>query len=255
MREGNTSVMKRILVVDDEAPVRHFLRRGLEDAGFCVVEAATGEEALQQIRASAPDVMLLDIMLPDIDGIILCRMVREKGYTSLPILLVTAKDTVSDKITGLNGGADAYITKPFDFAELLAHIRAALRRIEGVAHLSARAQVGDLLVDTRSRRVWRGEEEIELTKTEYDLLELLAQNNGQVLTRERIFERVWGYDTDVGLEIIKVYINYLRAKLNRDGKADLIHTIRGIGYMLCSPQNASADLHICRSLSTLSSIL
>jgi two-component system response regulator MprA len=224
--------MKRILVVDDEGAIRGFLKRGLQYKGFDVLEASTGAEALRQLRLGSPDLVLLDVVLPDANGFDLCRSIREDGYVVLPIILLTARDEVSDKIAGLDEGADDYITKPFDFAELLAHIRAALRRIEGVPHLAVHIQVGDLLLDRKSRRVWRGNRQIDLTKKEYDLLELLAQNAGQVLTKERIFERVWGYDNDAGLEVIKVYINYLRAKLNAGGKADLIQAVRGVGYTL-----------------------
>ncbi len=226
--------MKRILLVDDEPSILSFLKRGLLYKGFEVLEAANGEEALHQLERGSPDLVLLDVILPDQNGFELCRAIREQGYVSLPVLMLTAKDEVSDKIAGLDGGADDYITKPFDFEELVAHIRAALRRVEGVPHLLERIQINDLLIDTRSRLVWRGKRQVELTKKEYDLLELLAQNAGQVLTKERIFERVWGYDNDAGLEVIKVYINYLRAKLNEGGKADLIHAVRGVGYILKS---------------------
>jgi|SwirhisoilCB2_FD_contig_31_18458106_length_978_multi_9_in_0_out_0_1 two-component system response regulator MprA len=230
--------MKRILAVDDETPIRSFLKRGLEYKGFDVLEASTGEEALQQLRTSSPDLLLLDVVLPDVDGMTLCRAIREEGYTTLPILMLTAKDEISDKIAGLDDGADDYITKPFDFLELLAHIRAAFRRVEDVAHLDTRIQVGDVSLDTRSRLAWREGQLLELTKKEYDLLELLARNAGQVLTKTRIFERIWGYDNDAGLEVIKVYINYLRAKLNAGGKPDLIQAVRGVGYTLRADEYA-----------------
>ena len=223
--------MKRILVVDDEPSIQRFLKCGLTHEGFDVREALTGAEALHQLRTSFPDLILLDVMLPDRDGFDLCRSIREQGYVTLPILLLTAKDEVSDKIEGLNDGADDYITKPFDFEELIAHIRAALRRVAEVPRLPEKIFISDLIRDTRSRHVWRGRKQIELTRREYDLLELLARNAGRVLTKERIFERIWGYDNDAGLEVIKVYINYLRAKLNEGGEADPIQAVRGVGYM------------------------
>ena len=226
--------MRRILLVDDEPAILRFLKRALEYKGFEVTEAMTGAEALHHLQSDSPDLMLLDVILPDSNGLDLCRAIRDQGYIRLPILILTARDEVKDKIAGLEGGADDYITKPFDYDELVAHIRAALRRVEGIPHLSEKIHVGDLQIDTSSRRVWRDRREIELTRREYDLLELLAQNAGQVLTKERIFERVWGYDNDASLEVIKVYINYLRAKLNEECKPDLIHAVRGVGYMLKS---------------------
>lgn len=228
--------MKRILVVDDEPVARHTLHRGLTYKGFEVREAATGAETLNQLALNLPDLLLLDVMLPDRDGLALCRTIREQGYLVLPILLVTAKDEARDKIAGLDEGADDYITKPFDFEELVARIRAALRRVEEVPRLPEKMRVGDLFLDTRQRRVWRGARLIELTKKEYDLLEMLMQNAGLVLTKERIFERVWGYDNDcdTGWEIVKVYINYLRTKLNQGGMPNLIQTRRGVGYVLRS---------------------
>ena len=224
--------MKRILVVDDEPSLLCVLHQGLMDKGFEVKDAANGAEALRYLAASFPDLVLLDAMLPDWDGFELCGLIREQGYITLPILLLTARSNVCDKIAGLNEGADDYITKPFDFDELLAHIRAALRRLEGIPRLPEKICVDDLLLDTRLRHVWRGKRSIELTRREYDLLELLMQNAGQVLTKERIFERIWGYENTTGWEIIKVYINYLRAKLNQGGRPDLIQAIRGVGYLL-----------------------
>lgn len=229
---GDDDCMRQILVVDDEPSVLHILHRGLTLKGFTVRDATNGEEAFHQLASHFPDLLLLDVMLPDKDGFTLCRMIREEGYTTLPILLLTAKDDVHDKIIGLDEGADDYITKPFDFEELIAHIRAALQRSEGVSHFPEKLCIGDLFLDTQRRQVWRGAKAIELTKREYEVLELLAQNAGRVLTKERIFERVWGYNNDTSLEVIKVYINYLRAKLNEGGLPNLIHVVRGVGYML-----------------------
>lgn len=223
---------KQILVVEDEQQILHFLQRGLVYKGFEVVTATSGEDALAKVSETSPDLVLLDIMLPDFDGIEVCRYLRSIGNTTLPILMLTAKDERTDKIVGLESGADDYITKPFDFEELVARIRAVLRRVESTQHQSEKLEVGDLVIDTTDHTVRRGGQLIELTKREYDLLELLAQNAGHVLTKGRIFERVWGYDNEAGLEVIKVYVNYIRAKLNVGGKADLIHAVRGVGYVL-----------------------
>jgi DNA-binding response OmpR family regulator len=197
--------------------------------------APSGEQALEAMQEFAPDLVLLDILLPDMDGYDVCRHLRASQDKALQILILTAKDELSDKIIGLDSGADDYITKPFVFEELLARIRAALRRVEATTKQARVIRVGDLTIDTAARQVWRAGTSIELTTREYDLLELLAQNAGQVLPKELIFERIWGYDNEAGLEIIKVYINYLRAKLNRGGQPDMISTVRGVGYRLKAP--------------------
>ncbi|MFL5629485.1 MAG: response regulator transcription factor [Ktedonobacteraceae bacterium] len=224
--------MKRVLVVEDEPQILQFLRRGLSYKGFEVLGARCGKEALQIADDCSPDLVVLDVMLPDVDGFEVCRRLRRMGEIALPILMLTARDEVTDRVAGLDCGADDYITKPFDFEELLARIRAALRRVEGVPRLTQKIQVGDLLLDTATRQAWRGGYQLDLTKREYDLLELLAQHAGQVLTKSQIFERVWGYDNEAGLEVIKVYINYLRTKINIEQKPDIIHAVRGIGYTL-----------------------
>ncbi len=226
---------KRILVVEDEPQIAHTLRRGLTYKGFEVMIAPSGEQALEAMQAFAPDLVLLDILLPDMDGYEVCRHLRADQDKALQILILTAKDELSDKIIGLDSGADDYITKPFVFEELLARIRAALRRVEATTKQTREIRVGDLTIDTAARQVWRAAAPIELTTREYDLLELLAQHAGQVLSKELIFERIWGYDNEAGLEIIKVYINYLRAKLNRGGQPDMISTVRGVGYRLKAP--------------------
>lgn len=224
--------MKRILIVEDEPQISNFIKRGLIYKGFEVIDVRNGENALQVIQNLSPDLVVLDILLPDIDGYEVCQRVRASGKRTLPILMLTAKDELSDKVVGLESGADDYITKPFAFEELLARIRAALRRVEDTSQQSKEIKIGNLLINTAAREVWRDGLLIELTKREYDLLELLAQHIGLVLTKEVIFERVWGYDNEAGMEIIKVYINYLRSKLNAGGKSDIIHSVRGVGYML-----------------------
>jgi len=224
--------VQHILVVEDEPQVAHVLKRGLTYKGFSVEVATSGEAALENIRNSPQDLVVLDVMLPDMDGFEVCHRLRSMEYKELPILMLTAKDGLKDKIAGLESGADDYITKPFDFEELLARIRAGLRRVIGRTQPTRKLEVGDLVLDPESRQAWRGGRLLELTKREYDLLELLTQNVGRVLTKGRIFERVWGYDNEAGLEVIKVYMNYVRAKLNAGGEPDLIHAVRGVGYVL-----------------------
>ena len=222
----------QLLVVEDEPDIARVLEKGLVYKGFGVTVARSGEMALSHLREARPNLVLLDVMLPDIDGFELCHRIRAMGYTSLPILMLTAKDAQADKIAGLDCGADDYITKPFDFEELLARIRAARRRVGEEASSPSKLEVADVLIDPTTRQVWRGGDLLELTVREYDLLELLARNAGQVLTKGQIFEQVWGGDNNVGWEVVKVYVNLLRTKLNACGKADLIHTVRGVGYML-----------------------
>ena len=224
--------MSRILVVEDEAGINTFLKRGLAYKGFEVKVAECGEQALESAREYPPDLVVLDVMLPDISGFEVCRRLRAGGDIALPILMLTAKDGLIDKVAGLESGADDYITKPFAFEELLARVRAGLRRVSQNERPQQKLIIGDLTLNFAAHQVWRGDTMLELTNREYNLLELLGQHAGQVLTKEIILERIWGYDNEVGLEVIKVYINYLRAKLNITGKKDLIHTIRGVGYML-----------------------
>lgn len=220
--------MARVLVIEDEADIADFIRRGLLYKGYVVDTVRDGTSGLRVVQQQAPDVVILDLMLPDIDGVEVCRRLHEQ--TAIPIIILSARDTLPDKIEGLDAGADDYLTKPFSFEELLARLRAVLRRrqpaVQDVLH------VGDLTVYTASRQVFRGGREIELTAREYDLLEYLARHPGQVLTKEQIFSQVWGYDVDVESEAIKVYISYLRRKLNVEGAPDLIHAVRGVGYML-----------------------
>lgn len=188
--------------------------------------------SLEQVSLCSHDLILLDVMLPDMDGFEVCRRLRYVSDRAFPIFILSGRSAVSDKILGLDSGADDYITKPFDFEELLAHIRAGLRRMRRITEESRKIVAGSVVLDPQTRQAWRDGQLLELTRREYDLLELLAHNAGHVLTKTCIFERVWGYDSDVGLEVIKVYINYLRAKLNAGGKPDLIHAIRGVGYVL-----------------------
>jgi DNA-binding response OmpR family regulator len=224
--------MKRILLVEDEIPVAHALSRALMYKGFDVKVATSGAAALENIQTYPQDLVLLDVMLPDMNGFEVCSRLRDMEDRALPIVMLTARNAVKDKIAGFDSGADDYITKPVDFEELLAHIRARLRRVGGRNACTQKITLGDLVLDTEARQVWRGGHALELTRREYDLLELLAQNAGHVLTKGRIFEHIWGYDNEAGLEVIKVYIRYIRAKLNAGGKSDLIHAVRGVGYVL-----------------------
>jgi DNA-binding response OmpR family regulator len=224
-------MMKRIQVVEDEPQIAHLLASGLTFKGFEVSIASSGTKALEKIEKVLPDVVILDVMLPDIDGFEVCRQLRAKNPT-LFILMLTARNATADKIIGLDSGADDYITKPFDFDELMARLRAGLRRATQQTSHVVKMVVGDIVIDTVSREVGRAGQLIELTRREFDLLELLARNARQIVTPAIIFERVWGNDLDVGSEVLKVYIHSLRKKLNGNDQADLIHSIRGVGYML-----------------------
>ena len=219
--------MTRVLVVEDEADIAHFIERGLVYKGYEVSVAENGEQALDLARDSSPDLVILDLMLPGLDGIDVCRRLRAAG--SLPIIVLTARDAVSDKVEGLEAGADDYLTKPFAFEELLARVRALLRRR---APLDELITTGDLTIRPASREVTRGGRPVELTRREYELLELLAFNANRVVSKETIFEKVWGFEYDGESDAIKVYIRYLRRKLNAAGERDLIRAVRGVGYML-----------------------
>jgi two-component system response regulator MprA len=219
--------LTRILVIEDDPDIADFVRRGLIYKDYEVEVAADGQQGLEAARDRPPDLVLLDLMIPKIDGAEVCRRLR--AASNMPIIILTARDSVTDKIAGLDAGADDYVTKPFDFDELLARVRAALRRKEPGEEVIT---VGDLTIRPASHEVTRGKRDIELTLREFDLLLLLARNAGKVLDRNTIFERVWGYTFDVESDTIKVYIRYLRRKLNAEDEPDLIHAIRGVGYML-----------------------
>lgn len=227
---GRDGAQTRVLLVEDEEGVADFLRRGLTFKGYAVEVARSGESALDLVRDGPPDIVLLDVMLPGISGVEVCRRLREGLDPQLPVLMLTAKDATDDKIEGLDAGADDYISKPFEFEELLARMRATLRRRQRPDRELLRA--GDLQLNTAAREVTRGDRRVELTTREYDLLEFLVRHSGQVVSREAIFERVWGYAWDIDSDAVKVYISYIRAKLTAGGEPDLIHTVRGIGYML-----------------------
>jgi heavy metal response regulator len=219
----------RILVVEDEKKVASFLQKGLEEEYYAVDCAYDGEEALYMVEANDYDLMILDIMLPKIDGLEVLKGVRDKKVP-LPVLMLTAKDSVEDVVKGLDAGGDDYLTKPFAFAELLARVRALLRRKE--REPAGELQVADLVLDPVTHAVSRGGREIELTAKEYALLEYLMRQVNRVVTRTMISEHVWDYHFDPMTNVIDVYVNHLRNKIDLNSSQRLIHTIRGVGYML-----------------------
>jgi two-component system response regulator MprA len=218
----------RVLVVDDEPAVRSALQRALALERYEVELAADGSEALDHIAASPPDAIVLDVAMPGIDGLEVCRRLRHAGDRT-PVLMLTARHEVSDRVAGLDAGADDYLVKPFALDELLARLRALLRRTSMSGNDEV-LRVGDLSLDPARRQAWRGDRELELTKTEFDLLELLLYNAGIVLTREQIYERIWGFDFETSSKSLDVYISYLRRKTEEAGESRLIHTVRGVGY-------------------------
>ncbi|HEX6727719.1 MAG TPA: response regulator transcription factor [Nitrospira sp.] len=226
----------RILLVEDDADLAQFIRKGLKEEHYAVDVAADGEAGLALALDNAYDLMILDIMLPKLDGLTLCRRVRDKRIMT-PVLLLTARNTVEDKVSGFDTGADQFLPKPFAFVELLAQIRALLRR--GSSQQLAHLQAADLRLDPASHRVWRGGQEISLTNKEYALLEFLLRNKNRVLTRTAIIEHVWDISYDPMTNIVDAHIRALRVKIDRDFSPPLIATVRGAGYMLEEP-DASA---------------
>ncbi len=221
---------ERILVVEDETKIARFLRQGLTLEGYHVEVAYDGSEALSKLRAEPADLVILDVMLPHIDGMEVCRRLR--SFSTIPVLMLTARDAVQDRVKGLDSGADDYLVKPFALDELLARIRALLRRQRAAQDEPQVFTFADLKANSSTRQVWRGNREIQLTAKEYDFLELFMRHPQQVLTRDQIYEQIWGYDFGGESNIIEVYVRYLRAKLEADGEARLIHTVRGVGYSL-----------------------
>ena len=219
----------RILIVEDEKKVSAFIKKGLEEETYAVDIAPDGEEGLLLGEQNQYDLIILDLMLPKIDGLeVLSRLRGRKIET--PILLLTAKDSVEDKVTGLNQGADDYLTKPFAFSELLARIRVLLRR--GKADVQTKLEIADLTLDLVSHKVIRENHDIELTGKEYSLLEYFLRNQGKVLTRTMIAEHVWDYNFDTFTNVIDVYVNHLRKKIDKNYSQKLLHTLRGVGYIM-----------------------
>ncbi|MDX3069047.1 response regulator transcription factor [Streptomyces sp. ND04-05B] len=243
---------QNVLLAEDDRAIRHALERALTLEGYEVTAVADGVEALAQAHRTRPDVLVLDVMMPGIDGLQVCRVLRAEGDRT-PILMLTALVETADRIAGLDAGADDYVVKPFDVEEVFARLRALLRRTgnadgfarplppsAGVATATATGapETGGLLtaaglrMDVQARRAWRGTRELELTRTEFDLLELLVRNAGIVLDHATIYDRIWGYDFGPGSKNLAVYVGYLRRKLDEPGAPALIHTVRGVGYAL-----------------------
>lgn len=233
-----------VLLAEDDRAIRHALERALTLEGYEVTAVADGVEALAQAHRTPPDVLVLDVMMPGIDGLQVCRVLRAEGDRT-PILMLTALVETADRIAGLDAGADDYVVKPFDVEEVFARLRALLRRTGNgpldesapTAPRESRAtaaqlSVGGLRMDVQARRAWRGHRELELTRTEFELLELLVRNSGIVLDHSTIYDRIWGYDFGPGSKNLAVYVGYLRRKLDEPGTPPLIHTVRGVGYVL-----------------------
>jgi two-component system response regulator MprA len=223
----------RVLVAEDDRSVRESLVRALRLEGYDVDAVTDGEQALTAVESNPPDLLLLDIMMPNIDGLTVCRRLRARRV-DLPILMLTARHDVSDRVTGLDAGADDYLVKPFALDELSARMRALLRRTS-VSGTDETLRVGDLVLDPLGRTATRGARPLELTKTEFDVLELLMVNAGIVLSRETIYERIWGYDFETSSRSLDVYIGYLRTKTEAGGEPRLVHTVRGVGYLIRKP--------------------
>ncbi|MEV7075368.1 response regulator transcription factor [Streptomyces sp. NPDC091972] len=236
---------QNVLLAEDDRAIRHALERALILEGYQVTAVADGVEALAQAHRTPPDVLVLDVMMPGIDGLQVCRVLRAEGDRT-PILMLTALVETQDRIAGLDAGADDYVVKPFDVEEVFARLRALLRRTspDGMAPAGAapraaapelpdgRIEAAGLRMDIQARRAWRGTRELELTRTEFELLELLVRNAGIVLDHSTIYDRIWGYDFGPGSKNLAVYVGYLRRKLDEPGAPQLIHTVRGVGYVL-----------------------
>jgi two-component system response regulator MprA len=223
----------KVLIVDDDRALRDALRRALALGGYDTALAVDGQEALAQAAASAPDAVVLDVGLPGIDGLEVCRQLRASG-DRVPVLMLTARDAVADRIDGLDAGADDYLVKPFDVGELKARLRALLRRTAGDEE-PAELRFEELCLDPARHGLAVGEDFVDLTRTEYQLLELLMRNARRVLPHDVIYDRVWGYDFGPASNALRVYIGYLRRKLDEAGARPLLHTVRGVGYVLREP--------------------
>jgi DNA-binding response OmpR family regulator len=223
----------RVLIVEDDPAIVRFLERGLAAHGHQAVTADNGQDGVQMAADETVDFVLLDIMLPGMDGQEALRRIRARR-PGVPVLMLTARDEVRDKVSALDGGADDYLTKPFDLEELLARMRALVRRADQPQ--ASRIQIGDLKMDLRSHRVWRGEKLVDLSSREFALLEYFARHQGQVLSRQQILSAVWDYSFDPGSNVVDVYVSYLRNKLDRRGAPSLIATVRGAGYRFEPPE-------------------
>lgn len=224
--------MMRILIIEDEKNVADFLRSGLTEEGYLVSWAPTGEEGLRLLEEEMPDLLILDLILPDIHGAVLCRQIRQRGFSELPVLMLTALGSSEQVVSGLDSGADDYLVKPFKFAELLARIRALRRRKHQVETTHHKLTLADLEMDLEAQLVTRAGREIRLTSTEFRLLRYLLQNAGKVLSRQKILENVWSINFDLSTNVVDVYVNYLRNKVDKPFDQRLIHTVIGLGYIL-----------------------
>ena len=222
----------RVLIADDDRAIRESLERALELEGYTATVVADGVQALTALHREAPDLIILDVMMPGVDGLGVCRVVRAEG-SRIPIMMLTARVEVGARVEGLDAGADDYLAKPFELDELLARLRALLRRAPAEPSAADNVLViGDLRIDTGSRRVWFGDQQLDLSKTEFDLLELLGRHAGNVLTHSTIYDRIWGYDFGPDSKNLAVYISYLRRKFDQAGAPAMIRTVRGVGYSL-----------------------
>jgi two-component system response regulator MprA len=223
----------RVLLAEDDRSVRESLARALRLEGYDVEVVSDGAQALDAVAAVEPDVLVLDVMMPNVDGLTVCRRLRARGV-SVPILMLTARHDISDRVSGLDAGADDYVVKPFALDELTARLRALLRRTS-VSGADQSLRIGDLVLDPLGRTVERGGRQLELTKTEFDVLELLMVNAGIVLSRDTIYDRIWGFDFETSSRSLDVYIGYVRAKTEAGGEPRLVHTVRGVGYVIREP--------------------
>ena len=228
MASRGVATMHRLLVAEDDRAVRESLSRALELEGYMVTAVGNGAEAIDAVAAARPDVVVLDVSMPIVDGLTVCKVLRADG-NRLPILMLTARTETRDRVAGLDAGADDYLPKPFELDELLARLRALLRRTQVDGDDDA-VQLADLRLDPAARRAWRGDRELELSKTEFDLLELLVRNQGVVLDHSTIYDRIWHYDFGPDSKNLAVYIGYLRRKTEAEGEPRLIQTVRGVGY-------------------------
>jgi two-component system response regulator MprA len=224
---------RRVLIAEDDRAVRQSLERTLRLEGLEVIEARNGAEALEAAAVSMPDLVILDVMMPEVDGLTACRTLRSRS-AELPILMLTARHEVGDRVAGLEAGADDYLVKPYASPELIARVRALLRR-GGLSGSQDLLTFADLRLDPAARLAWRGDRQLALTKTEFDLLEILTWNAGVVLSRDVLYERIWGYDFETSSRSLDVYIGYLRAKLEADGEPRLVQTVRGVGFVVREP--------------------
>lgn len=224
----------RLVIAEDDRAVRESVTRALELEGYEVEAVSDGSAALEAAGREGVDLLILDLGMPNVDGLTVCRRLRSSGV-KFPILVLTARTEVADRVSGLDAGADDYLAKPFSLDELLARLRALLRRTAPDPETAVEIRVDDLVIDTAARRAWRAEREMELTKTEFDLLELLALNHGVVLSHSNIYDQIWGYDFGPESKALAVYIGYLRRKTEEAGESRLIQTVRGVGYSLRAP--------------------